>query len=161
MWRKEFWLNYTSPGNVVRVIVFLAVLAPRLLLPPQIPPGGRMLLIPPRVIGPINRGAVAIGRAALEPEIAGLVLPDAHSLTVELLAAMEAPLRVLQVWPVAIMVAEQVELFVVGKDDVVGHRITSFSGLDDEKASPPGRSALYRRPRPSAMGRFGLHRRPF
>src|SRR2546425_6454330 len=57
-------------------------------------PGGWMLLIPPRVIGPINRGAVAIGRAALQPEMAGLVLPDAHGVTVELLAAMEAPLRV-------------------------------------------------------------------
>src|SRR6266571_2157393 len=136
MWRKEFWPNYTSPGNVVGVIVFPAVLALRLLLPLQMLPGGWMLLIPPRVIGPINRGAVAIGRAALQPEMAGLVLPDAHIVAVELLAAMQAPLRVVQVWPVTIMVAEQVKLFVVGKDDVVGHRIASFSGLDDEKAIP-------------------------
>ena len=90
-----------------------------------------MLLIPPRVIGPINRGAVAIGRAALEPEIAGLVLPDAHSVTVELLAAMEAPLRVLQVWPVAIMVAEEVVPFVVGKDDC------QISPAGTTESSPP------------------------
>src|SRR5947208_10312556 len=122
-------VGWWSPGNIVGAVAFSAVLAPRLLLPLQILFGGRMLFIPPGVIGPINRGPVAIGRAALQPQAAGFVLPYADLVAVEIFAAMQTPPAMVQARPVAVMIAKQVELFVMGQDDVAAHTITCSAGF--------------------------------
>ena len=76
-----------------------------------------MLRIPPGKGSPINWGAIASWRAALEPKPAGRILPNPCRMSAELFAAMETPLFLLQIGPLTTggMFPEQIEFFVVGQ----------------------------------------------
>src|SRR4029453_14392783 len=86
-----------------------------------------MFLVPPRIICPIDGRAVAGCGAAFQPELALVIFPDARRMAVETFAAVQTPFLVLQVWPAArnVMVAQQIQFFVVGQFNVVGHGFAS------------------------------------
>ena len=83
----------------------------------------RMILVPPRIRRPVNRRAVAAGRAALKPEAAVIAFPNADGMAVEFLLAMQTPMLLFEVRPFATHAvgAQQVQLFVVRQRNVFGH----------------------------------------
>src|SRR5262245_40581880 len=87
----------------------------------------RMFLVPPWIIRPIDWRAVAGWRAAFQPELALVIFPDAHRMAVETFAAVQTPFLVIEVRPAAgnVVVAQPIQLFVVGQFNVVGHGFAS------------------------------------
>lgn len=76
-----------------------------------------MFWIPPRVRRPINRRTIAAQRPALQPQRVICGFPHTRRVAAEFSAAVQAPMFLIQVGPVAAeaMVAEKIELFVEGK----------------------------------------------
>ena len=93
-------LIWRSKWNIV-VIKFFSTGSFGLFRPFQGRARYRMIFIPPREFGPINRRAVTAGRAAFQPQRAFFVLPDAHGVAIEFFAAMQTPFLVVQVRPFA------------------------------------------------------------
>ena len=79
-----------------------------------------MLWIPPRKGSPINWGAVASWRAALEPKPPGRILPNPRRMSAELFAAVQTPLFLFQIGPMTTgaVLPEQVELFIERQGNV-------------------------------------------
>src|ERR1035438_69853 len=74
--------------------------------------GRRVFWVPPGVRRPINWGAAAVGGAAFQPKSIVLALPDAHRVAIELFAAVQTPMFLVEVRPITAhtVVTQQVEL---------------------------------------------------
>ena len=60
-----------------------------------------MIAVPPGIRCPVNGRAVAAGCAAFEPKFYLGVLPDADGMAVKLFAAMQTPLLLFEIRPLA------------------------------------------------------------
>ena len=91
--------------------------------------GLRVVWIPPRVRRPINRRAIAIRRPAFEPQSTFFVLPNAGGMAVEFLAAMQAPVFLIQVGPLAAntMLSQEIEFLIIWQSNIF-HWIKRFDG---------------------------------
>src|ERR1035437_8205366 len=117
-----------SERHIVRVAGLSAALRFGLLLRLrlgflQVILGRRVFRVPPGVRRPINWGAAAVGGAAFQPKFIVLALPDAHRVAIELFAAVQAPVFLVEVGPITAhaVVTPQVELLIIRQGDVFGH----------------------------------------
>src|SRR2546427_8819547 len=97
-----------------------------------------MFWVPPGIGRPVNRRAVAIGRATFQPERTVLTLPNAGRVTVEFSAAVQAPMFPVQIRPITThaVVAQKIELFIERQRNVFGHKLPrSFLNLDPDLPS--------------------------
>src|SRR5688572_17399794 len=82
-----------------------------------------MVFVPPGIRSPVNWRAIAVGCAAFEPKLSLGVLPNADGMSVKFFAAMQTPMFLFEIRPLAAdaVSAKQIQFFVVRKRNVFSH----------------------------------------